>query len=128
MTGPDSSFFLLGVRGVGKSTWIRRTLADAPRVDLLDEALFQDLLREPGIFEGLVGDAPVGSWVIVDEIQRLPNLLNEVHRLIEARGLRFALLGSSARKLRRAGTTVTDICGFLLVLGIATAMLPLLVG
>ncbi len=49
---------------------------------------------------------PAGSWVVVDEFQRLPGLLNEVHRAIEERKLKFALTGSSARKLRQAGTNL----------------------
>ena len=103
---PDQSFFLLGVRGVGKSTWAREHLADALRFDLLDEGLFTDLLADPSLFgQMLVGVAP-GDWVVVDEVQRIPALLNEVHRLIVERNVRFALLGSSARKLKTAGTNL----------------------
>ena len=100
------SFFLLGMRGVGKSTWARATFPDAAYVDLLDERLYQDLLADPSLFAQSVGHLPPGAWVVVDEVQRLPALLNEVHRLIETRRLRFALLGSSARKLKAAGTNL----------------------
>lgn len=103
---PRQSFFLLGVRGVGKSTWARSMLPDALRVDLLDEALFTDLLADPSLFGRIVSGRRSGEWVVVDEIQRIPNLLNEVHRHIEERGVRFALLGSSARKLKTAGTNL----------------------
>ncbi|HUY58901.1 MAG TPA: DUF4143 domain-containing protein [Solirubrobacteraceae bacterium] len=103
---PHGSFFLLGLRGVGKSTWIRQQLPDAHRFDLLDEGLYQDLLADPAPFAGELRRLDPGSWVVVDEIQRLPGLLNEVHRFIEERGLRFALLGSSARKLRAAGVNL----------------------
>ncbi len=103
---PQGSFFLFGLRGVGKSTWIREQLPDAHRFDLLDEALYQGLLADPGPFAGELRRLDPGSWVVVDEIQRLPSLLNEVHRFIEERGLRFALLGSSARKLRAAGVNL----------------------
>jgi len=103
---PRQSFFLLGVRGVGKSTWARRQFPDAPRIDLLDEARYQDYLADPSLFAADLQPAPRGSWVVVDEIQRLPNLLNEVHRHIEDRRLNFALLGSSARKLRAAGVNL----------------------
>ncbi len=103
---PDQSFFLLGLRGVGKSAWARRTFPDAARLDLLDQRLHQDLLADPSLFAQALGDIEPGRWVVVDEIQRLPALLNEVHRLIEDRGLRFALLGSSARKLRTAGVNL----------------------
>ena len=97
---------MLGVRGVGKSTWVRQVLPEAFRVDLLDEGLYQDLLLEPAIFAGLLEGLPSDAWVVVDEVQRLPHLLNEVHRLIEERNLRFALVGSSARKLRIGGTNL----------------------
>lgn len=103
---PATSFFLFGLRGVGKSTWIRRQLPDAHRFDLLDEALYQGLLADPALFAAELRRLPAERWVVVDEVQRLPALLNEVHRFIEERGLRFALLGSSARKLRAAGVNL----------------------
>ena len=103
---PEQSFFLLGVRGVGKSTWARNALPGALRLDLLDETLFTDLLADPSLFRLLLSDARAGDWVVVDEVQRIPSLLNEVHRMIEERGVRFALLGSSARKLKTAGTNL----------------------
>ena len=103
---PGQSFFLLGVRGVGKSTWARAQFPDALRIDLLDEARYQDYLADPSLFAADLQPAASGSWVIVDEIQRLPNLLNEVHRQIEDRRLNFALLGSSARKLKAAGVNL----------------------
>ena len=103
---PEQSFFLLGMRGVGKSTWARSVLPGALRLDLLDEALFTDLLADPSLFRQLLSGAGADDWVVVDEVQRIPSLLNEVHRLIEDRGVRFALLGSSARKLKTAGTNL----------------------
>lgn len=103
---PSGSFFLFGLRGVGKSTWIRRQLPAAHRIDLLDEALYQSLLADPGLFAGELRRLRPASWVVVDEIQRLPGLLNEAHRFMEERRLRFALLGSSARKLRAAGVNL----------------------
>ncbi len=103
---PPNSFFLLGIRGAGKSTWIRSVLPDAIRIDLLDEVLFQDLLTNIGLFRNLIANAERGDWVIVDEVQRIPRLLNEVHRHIEDKGIRFALVGSSARKLKTAGTNL----------------------
>ena len=75
-------------------------------MDLLDERLYQDLLADPSLFFQSLQHLEPGEWVVVDEIQRLPSLLNEVHRLIETRRLRFALLGSSARKLKAAGTNL----------------------
>ncbi|WP_419925748.1 ATP-binding protein [Candidatus Poriferisocius sp.] len=103
---PERSFFLFGVRGVGKSTWVRMMLPDAKRFDLLDEALFTDLLGNPALFGNLLSGVEPGEWIVVDEMQRIPALLNEVHRQIEERGVRFALLGSSARKLKTAGTNL----------------------
>lgn len=103
---PSESFFLFGLRGVGKSTWVRKQFSEAHRFDLLDEGLYQGLLADPGQFAGELRRLDPGSWVVVDEIQRLPGLLNEVHRFIEERRLRFALLGSSARKLRAAGVNL----------------------
>ena len=103
---PRQSFFLLGVRGAGKSTWARKHFPDALRIDLLDEARYHDYLTDPSLFAGELQTVAAGSWVVVDEVQRLPNLLNEVHRFIEDRRLKFALLGSSARKLKAAGVNL----------------------
>ena len=100
------SFFLFGMRGAGKSTWAKRLLPTARRIDLLDEGLFQAYLREPGLFANELRTLPRGATVVVDEIQRLPSLLNEVHRFIEDERMRFVLLGSSARKLKQAGTNL----------------------
>ncbi|MEW6219129.1 MAG: DUF4143 domain-containing protein [Thermodesulfobacteriota bacterium] len=103
---PGQSFFLFGMRGVGKSTWARQVFPHAPCLDLLDEGLYQSYLRDPRLFARELLRMPVGQTVVVDEVQRLPALLNEVHRFIESRGLRFVLLGSSARKLKQAGTNL----------------------
>ncbi len=103
---PEQSFFLLGPRGSGKSTWLRTAFPDAHVVDLLSEETYQRLLAFPGQFANEMRAVPDGRWVIVDEVQRLPNLLNEVHRFIEDKKLRFVLCGSSARKLKRAGVNL----------------------
>lgn len=103
---PAGSFFLFGARGTGKSTWLRRHLPHATWIDLLDEGLFQGWLADPSLAAAKLNAAPAGSCVVIDEIQRLPWLLNEVHRFIETRRLVFALSGSSARKLRREGTNL----------------------
>jgi len=103
---PRGSFFLFGVRGAGKSTWAEQHFRAARRIDLLDEGVHHELLGDPALFAAQLLDLPRGTWVLVDEVQRIPSLLNEVHRLIEQRGLRFALLGSSARKLKAAGTNL----------------------
>lgn len=103
---PSESFFLFGIRGVGKSTWARQRLPRATRIDLLDEGVFQSYLRDPARFGLELRRQRRGEWIVVDEVQRLPALLNEIHRAIEELGLRFALLGSSARKLKVAGTNL----------------------
>ena len=98
----DKSFFLFGPRATGKTTWVRSRMPEALFVDLLDAELFNDLLANPRRLERLIPAGFTGP-VAIDEIQKVPELLDEVHRLIESRGLRFALTGSSARKLRRGG-------------------------
>ncbi|MFA6033389.1 MAG: DUF4143 domain-containing protein [Myxococcota bacterium] len=103
---PERSFFLFGPRGTGKSTWLKAALPDAFRFDLLQHSIYMELSINPSRLEALVGNAPGGTWVVLDEIQKAPHLLDEVHRLIESRGWRFALCGSSARKLRRAGVNL----------------------
>jgi predicted AAA+ superfamily ATPase len=103
---PRGSYFLFGPRGSGKSTWLRHLYADAHWVDLLDEGRYQRYLVDPGLFSAELEACPRGSFVVVDEVQRLPGLLNVVHQKIEARRLRFALSGSSARKLRRSGVNL----------------------
>jgi predicted AAA+ superfamily ATPase len=106
LTPPKQSFFLFGMRGSGKSTWAQRMFRDVHRLDLLDEGLYQSYLRDPRLFGRELLRIPRSQWVIVDEVQRLPALLNEIHRSIEGQGLRFVLLGSSARKLKQAGTNL----------------------
>lgn len=103
---PDHSFFLFGPRGVGKSTWLKQVLPEAMYVDLLDASLFLELTRNPHALEALVDARPAAAWVILDEIQKVPALLDEVHRLMETRRWKFALCGSSARKLRRGGVNL----------------------
>ncbi len=103
---PEESFFLLGPRGTGKSTWLHRQFPNAKLIDLLDERQRFRLMSQPGAFALELEALQPGLWVIVDEIQKMPDLLNEVHRFIESRRLKFALCGSSARKLRKAGVNL----------------------
>ena len=103
---PRQSFFLFGPRGCGKSTWVKQRFPGALRLDLLDEALFHELLTRPGALGDRLRTLKPRTWVWIDEVQRLPALLNEVHRAIEEQGLRFVLSGSSARKLRRTGVNL----------------------
>ncbi len=101
---PSRSFFLLGPRGTGKTTWLRGALPAARSYNLLLDAELLRLTRDPSLFRHEVEALKRGSWVIVDEIQKLPRLLNDVHELLTAEPKRwkFALTGSSARKLKRA--------------------------
>ncbi len=100
---PERSFFLFGPRGTGKTTWLRTVLPDALWFDLLRTSTFLELSQHPDTFRQQVDALPRGRWIVVDEVQRLPTLLNEVHAILAERGraYRFALSGSSARKLKR---------------------------
>ena len=102
---PRQSFFLFGPRGVGKTAWLHQQFPGALFFDMLDHQVYTELLAGP---QRLADRIPQGNkgWVVVDEVQRVPELLNEVHRLIESRKLRFALTGSSARKLRGRGVNL----------------------
>jgi predicted AAA+ superfamily ATPase len=98
------SFFFFGQRGVGKSFLIRHQLPGAKVYDLLHAPTLDRLARRSTLIgEELTED---DKLVVIDEIQRIPRLLDEVHRLIESRGTRFLLTGSSARKLRRGGANL----------------------
>jgi predicted AAA+ superfamily ATPase len=103
---PAQSFFLFGPRGTGKTTWVNHQFPDAYRINLLNESLYQSYLADISQFANELRALKPGSWVFVDEIQRLPNLLNETHRFIEEKNLHFILTGSSARKLKKAGVNL----------------------
>jgi predicted AAA+ superfamily ATPase len=93
--------------GGTKRTWLRQVLPQGtPIFELLRSDVFLDLGREPSLLEAMIGERPPASWVCIDEVQKAPVILDEVHRLIEGRRLRFALSGSSARKLRRGGANL----------------------
>jgi len=102
-----SNVLLLGPRQVGKST-ICRSLGARLYVDLADEAVFLAHAKDPGRLRREVDALPVGALVVVDEVQRVPALLNTVQSLIDRGGrrIRFVLTGSSARKLRRGGANL----------------------
>jgi predicted AAA+ superfamily ATPase len=98
------SFFLLGPRSTGKSTLIDDQLVGAKKYDLLSANVYRDLLRRPSLIEEQQIDS--SQIIVIDEIQKLPELLDEVHRLIQKRNFRFLLTGSSARKLKRGGANL----------------------
>jgi predicted AAA+ superfamily ATPase len=102
LQSPQRSFFLLGPRGTGKTTWLRERFPAAKWFNLLQEREWSRLTRAHELFRHEVEALPDGSWVVVDEVQRLPWLLNEVHDLLSLAPdrFRFALTGSSARSLK----------------------------
>lgn len=97
------SYFLFGPRATGKSTLIRETLPQAKVYDLLDPEIFQRLLREPKLISQ---ETNADTLVVIDEIQKMPSLLDEVHRLISTRKQIFLMTGSSARKLKRGAANL----------------------
>jgi len=98
------SHFLFGPRQTGKSSLVHHTLRGVRVYDLLDTVTYLALSQNPSLLEQeLLSQDQV---IVIDEIQRLPDLLNEVHRLIERRQVKFLLTGSSARKLRRGGANL----------------------
>jgi predicted AAA+ superfamily ATPase len=100
----ERSFFLFGPRGTGKSTLVRQLYPDAYVVNLLDADLCQRLEARPGHLGELIQGNPERTPVVIDEVQRAPCVLTEVHRLLDAQSRRrFVLTGSSSRKLKRAG-------------------------
>jgi predicted AAA+ superfamily ATPase len=96
------SIFLFGPRSTGKTTLIRNTVADAVVIDLLEGQTYRRYLKNPSLLSELK-PAPL---VVIDEVQKLPEILDEVHRLIESAHMTFLLTGSSARKLKRGGANL----------------------
>jgi predicted AAA+ superfamily ATPase len=103
----QASYFLFGPRGTGKTSWLKRHYSEALYIDLLKSDIFNDLRARPNRFWSLIPKKYKGP-VIVDEIQKLPSLLDEIHSYMnEKRGdLQFVLTGSNARKLRRASVNL----------------------
>lgn len=97
----NQSYFLLGPRGTGKSSWLRETYKNVNYIDLLDDEVFLNLNAQPKNLSNYI--ANVKLPIVIDEVQKIPQLLNEVHRLIELKKYKFVLTGSSARKLRKNG-------------------------
>ncbi len=96
------SFFLFGPRGTGKTTWVKAVFPHAIYIDLLEAELFNDLLANPQRLGNFIPER-FQDWIVIDEVQRIPELLSEIHRLIEKHKYKFVLTGSSARKLRQRG-------------------------
>lgn len=101
---PKQSYFLFGPRGTGKSTLLKERYQVALWIDLLNLDVFRSYLAAPERLREVVAALPDDSVIVIDEVQKIPEILSEVHWLIEQkRGLQFVLTGSSARKLKRAG-------------------------
>jgi predicted AAA+ superfamily ATPase len=96
---PNRSAFMWGPRKVGKTYWIQRYLSQKPILDLLKTDVFAEYAVQPSLLRQRFQDSK--GCIVIDEIQKIPALLDEVHWLIENKGLSFVLTGSSARKLRR---------------------------
>jgi predicted AAA+ superfamily ATPase len=101
----DKSFFLFGPRGTGKTTWVKSKFPNSVYIDLLKAETYNYLLANPTRIEEFISKG-FEDWIVIDEIQKIPQLLDEVHRLIERNKNKFILTGSSARKLRRGGVNL----------------------
>ena len=99
----DESVFLFGARQTGKTTLLLNQFPDNTFYDLLENDTYERLRRNPSLLRQELADKQAGEIVIIDEIQLIPELLNEVHWLIARKGIHFILSGSSARKLKRKG-------------------------
>lgn len=99
----EGSLFLFGARQTGKSVFLGQQFGDCIHFDLLDSDLKLRLKKRPSLLFEMLQDKPHGTLIVIDEIPEVPELLNEVHRLIQLKSMRFVLTGSSARKLKRKG-------------------------
>jgi predicted AAA+ superfamily ATPase len=120
LDAPQKSFLLLGPRSTGKSTWLSKNYPRALKVDLLESDRFLELSARPSALRELTEPLSAKSWVVIDEIQKIPGLLDEVHSIYEKKKLNFAITGSSARKLKKSqanllGGRLLDIKFFPLV-------------
>lgn len=102
----DDSLLILGPRGVGKSTFVEDQIKPDLSLDLLNAKTYRKLSLDPSSLEELVAPLKKNQIVFIDEIQKIPALLDEVHRLIESKKIKFIMTGSSARKLKRGGANL----------------------
>lgn len=104
---PEQSFFLFGPRGVGKSTWMKHLFPDALVINLLEPNELRYFASYPERLRGFLKAHPQKKDIIIDEVQKIPELLPLIHSMIEEdKSLRFILTGSSARKLKRTGANL----------------------
>jgi len=99
------SYFIFGPRGTGKSTFLKSTFPKALYIDLLKAGEFNSLLADPSRLESKI-PPKFKEFIIIDEIQKIPNLMDEIHRLIVEKKFSFILTGSSARKLKKSGSNL----------------------
>lgn len=102
----NKSFFLFGPRATGKTSLFNAQLGNAKVFDLLDAEVYNQLLRRPKIIEEALRSDAGEQIVVIDEVQKLPAVLDEVHRILSKHPVRFLLTGSSARKLRHGGANL----------------------
>jgi len=101
----NKSFFLFGPRGTGKTSWLKSQVTGCLYFDLLEALNFKKFFANPQLLENAI-PKNFREWIIIDEVQKVPTLLDEVHRLIEKYHYKFILTGSSARKLRHGGVNL----------------------
>lgn len=107
MKAPDHSFFLFGPRGTGKSTWLKQMYPDAFWIDLLEPESFRFYSAGAERLRSILDEHPEKKIVVVDEVQRVPDLLNIIHSIIEQKkGYQFIMTGSSSRKLKKYGVNL----------------------
>ena len=100
----DEAMFLFGARQTGKSTLLKERFTDAMTFDLLNNDIQKRFRKNPELLREILQLKPEGTLVVIDEIQKIPELLDEVHWLMTNRNIRFILCGSSVRKLKRSST------------------------
>ncbi len=104
---PEGSYFLFGPRGTGKSTWLKRQYPKALWIDLLDPETLRFYAAGPERLRSIIEENPATKTIVIDEVQKAPDILNVVHSLIEEkRGFQFVLTGSSSRKLKKHGVNL----------------------
>lgn len=103
---PNKSFLLFGPRGVGKSTLLKSQFKFDLEINLLNSSEYLPLSGNPSLLHDKVGHLKKNQWVLIDEVQKIPALLDEVHSLYESKKINFALSGSSARKLKCGGANL----------------------
>ena len=106
-TPPKQSYFLFGPRGSGKTTWLKKHYKNAVWIDLLEPNELRYYSSYPERLRETIDENPKIKTIVIDEVQKVPELLSVVHAIIEEkRGIQFVLTGSSARKLKRAGANL----------------------